>query len=58
VKDGIYVPVMPITPNNLVDRRRTSIAKIDRSLLHCVWHEGEYRLDVWRETNGAHIELA
>jgi hypothetical protein len=49
---------MPITLNNLKDQIRTAIAKTDQLLLQNVWHEVEYRLDVCRATNGAHIELA
>jgi hypothetical protein len=58
VKDEVYILPMPITLNNLKDRIRTSIAKIDQPLLQNVWHKVEYRLDVCRATNGAHIELA
>jgi hypothetical protein len=58
VKDEVYVPPVPITLNNLKDRIRTAIAKIDQPLLQNVWHEVDYRLDVSRATNGAHIELA
>jgi hypothetical protein len=57
VKDEVYVPPMPITLNNLKDRIRTAIAKTDQPLLQNVWNEVEYRRDVCRATNGAHIEL-
>jgi hypothetical protein len=58
LKDEVNVPPMPITLNNLKDQIRTAVAKIDQPLLQNVWHEVEYHLDVYRGTNGAHIELA
>jgi hypothetical protein len=50
------VPV-PTAPKNLKDLTQTAIANVDRPLLHSVWHEVDYRLDVCRATNGAHVEL-
>jgi hypothetical protein len=58
VIDEVYVPPMPITLSNFKNRIRTATAKTDQSLLQNVWHKVEYRLDVCRATNGAHIELA
>jgi hypothetical protein len=58
VKDELYVLPVPVTLNNLKARIRTAIAKTDQPLLQNVRHKVEYRLDVCRATNGAHIELA
>jgi hypothetical protein len=41
VKDEVYLPSMLINLNNLKDRIRTAIAKIDQPLLQNVWHEVE-----------------
>jgi hypothetical protein len=48
VKDEVYVPPMPITPDKLKDRIRTAIAEINDPLLQSVWHEFEYRSDLCR----------
>jgi hypothetical protein len=58
MKDEVYVLPMPVTLNNLNDRIRTAIAKIDKPLMQNVWHEVEYRPDVCRATSGANIELS
>jgi hypothetical protein len=58
VKDEVYVLLMSITPDNSKDQIQTVIAKVDHSLLHSLWHEVGYCLDVYRATNGAHTELA
>jgi len=54
VKDEVYIPPLSVTLNNLKDRIRTAIAKIDQPLLQNVWQEVEYRLDVCRATNRAY----
>ncbi len=33
-----------------------AVATIDNAMLERVWHELDYRLDVCRVTDGAHIE--
>jgi hypothetical protein len=40
------------------DRMRTVIAKIVQLLLQNLLQEKEYRVYVWRASNGAHTELA
>jgi hypothetical protein len=47
---------MSITLNNLKDRTRTAIARIDQPLLQNVWQEVEYRPDVCKATNTANPE--
>jgi hypothetical protein len=49
------------TPVNGLDelktRIRNAISAIPADMLHRTWQELEYRLDVIRATNGAHIEV-
>jgi hypothetical protein len=49
------------TPVNGLDelktRIRNAISAIPADMLHRTWQELEYRLDVIRATNGAHIEI-
>jgi hypothetical protein len=33
-----------------------AVKNIDAPMLKCVWQELEYRIDVCRDTRGAHIE--
>ena len=56
VKDHVYVPPLPPTLDDLRARITAAIADIDRNMLHKVWQEIDYRLDVCRVTRGAHIE--
>jgi hypothetical protein len=56
VKDIVYrTEVRDIT--NLKQRITDAIATIDEGMLQRTWQEIEYRLDVLRATNGAHIEV-
>ena len=43
--------------NDLKQRITDPIATIDETLLQRTWQEIDYRLDVLRATNGAHIEV-
>ena len=40
----------------LILRIRTAIETITAGMLHTVWNEPDYRVDVCRITNGAHLE--
>ena len=42
--------------DDLKDRITEALAIIDNAMLGRVWQEMDYRLDVCRVTNGAHIE--
>ena len=56
VKDIVYrTKVRDIT--DLKQRIPNAIATIDEDMLQQTWQEIEYRLDVLRLTNGAHIEM-
>jgi hypothetical protein len=56
VKDIVYrTKVRDIT--NLKQRITDAIATIDEGMLQRTWQEIEYRLNVLRATNGAHIEV-
>ena len=56
MKDIVYrTKVRDIT--DLKQRISNAIATIDENMLQRTWQEIEYRLDVHRLTNGAHIEM-
>jgi hypothetical protein len=56
VKDQVYVPPLPASIPELKVRIRTAIETITADMLHTVWNELVYRVDVCRITKGAHIE--
>ena len=56
IKDRVYVPPLPQTLVQLRERINNAVMAIDRTTLHNVWNELDYRLDVCRVTQGAHIE--
>ena len=56
VKGLVYVPPLPKDVDELKDRITEAVATIDNAMLERVWQELDYRLDVCRVTNGAHIE--
>ena len=56
VKDRVYqTPVQDLV--TLRERIVEAIQAIDVDMLQRVWMEMEYRLDILRATNGAHVEL-
>jgi hypothetical protein len=55
-KDQVYVPPLPASVPQLKVRIRTAIKTITADMLQTVWKELDYRVDVCRITNGAHIE--
>jgi len=56
VKDQVYVPPLPASIPELKVRIRTAIETITADMLQTVWNELDYRVDICRITNGAHIE--
>jgi len=52
----VYVPPLPASIPELRARIRTAIQTITADMLQTVWNELDYRADVCRITNGAHIE--
>ena len=56
VKDQVYVPPLPASIPELKVRIRTATETITADMLQTVWNELDYRVDVCRITNGAHIE--
>ena len=56
VKDRVYqTPVQDLV--TLRERIVQAIQAIDVDMLQRVWMEMEYRLDILRATNGAHVEV-
>jgi len=56
VKDQDYVPPLAAIILQLKERIRTAIETITADMLHTVWNELDYRVDVCRITKCAHIE--
>ena len=56
VKDQVYVPPLPASIPELKVRIRTAIETITADMLHTVWNELDYRVNVCRITKVAHIE--
>lgn len=56
VKDKVYIPPLPQTMDELQERITGALHMITPDMLHKVWIEFDYRLDVCRVTRGAHIE--
>jgi len=52
----VYVPPLPASIKELKVRIRIAIETITAVMLQTVWNELDYRVDVCRITNGAHIE--
>ena len=56
VKDSVYVPPLLMSLQELRDRITHALQTITAYMLHRVWDEFDYRVDVCRVTQGAHIE--
>ena len=56
MKGLVYVPPIPRDVDELKARITQAVATINNAMLGRVWQELDYRLDVCRVTNGAHIE--
>jgi hypothetical protein len=56
VKDSLYVPPLPMFLKELRDRITHALQTITADMLHRVWDEFDYRVDVCRVPQGAHIE--
>ena len=52
----VYVPPIPRGVDELKARITEAVATIDNAMMGRVWQQSDYRLDVCRVTNGAHIE--
>jgi hypothetical protein len=56
VKDSVYVPPLPMSLKELRDRIMHALQTITADMLHRVWDDFDYHVDVCRVTQGAHIE--
>ena len=56
VKDSVYVPPLPMSLKELRDRITHALQTITADMLHRVWDEFYYRVDVCRVNQGARIE--
>ena len=56
VKDSVYVPPLSMSLKELRDRITHALQTITADMLHRIWDEFDYHLDVCRVTQGAHIE--
>ena len=55
-KDSVYVPPLPMSLKELRDRITHALQTITADMLHRVWDEFGYHVDVCRVTQGAHTE--
>ncbi|PNF19981.1 hypothetical protein B7P43_G09971 [Cryptotermes secundus] len=56
IKDRVYVPPLPTSIRELRDWITHALKAITADMLHWVWDEFDYRVDVCHVTQGAHIE--
>jgi hypothetical protein len=56
VFNAVYVPPLPMSLKELRDGITHALQTITADILHRVWDEFDYRVDVCRVTQGAHIE--
>ena len=56
VEDGVFVPPLPVSLNELEKRITTAVASVDEDMLRSVWTESDYCIDICRVTKGSHIE--
>ena len=56
VEDKVFVPPLPVSPNELKQRITTAVASVDEDMLRSVWTELECLIDICRVTKGSHIE--
>jgi hypothetical protein len=56
VKDQVYQSPMPQTLREIRQQISQGIANVDDSQLRRAWEEFEYRVRIYRVSNGAHIE--
>jgi len=53
-KEGVYVPSLPTSLDDLKNRITTAVNVATQDILLRVWNEFSYRLDVTRAAGGAH----
>jgi hypothetical protein len=56
IKDGVFVPALPVSLNELKQRITTAVAIVDEDVLRSVWTELDYRIDICHVTKGSHVE--
>jgi hypothetical protein len=56
VKDKVFVPLVPVSLDNVKLLITTATAGVDEDMLTRVWQEFDYRIDICGVTKGAHIE--
>jgi hypothetical protein len=56
IKDSVYVPPLTMSLKELHDWITHALQTITADMLHRVWDEFDYRVDVCLVTQGAHIE--
>ena len=54
--DSVYVQPLPMSLKELHDRITHALQTIKADMLHRVWDEYDYCVDVYHVAEGAHIE--
>jgi len=56
MKDRVYVPPLPATVDELLERITADVNSVTPDMLQRVWSELDYRIDVCPVTRGGLIE--
>jgi hypothetical protein len=56
VKGRSYLPSLPATVDELQERITVAVNSVTPDMLQRAWSELDYRIDVFRDTRGGHIE--
>jgi len=56
IKERVFVPSLPVSLNELLQRITTAVASVDKDMLRSVRTELAYRIDNCHVTKGSHIE--
>ena len=55
-EDRVFVPLLPVSFNELKQRITTAVASVDEDMLRSVWTELDYRIDICRVTKDSRIK--
>jgi hypothetical protein len=55
-KTKFFVPPLPVSLNELIQRITTAVASVDEGMLRSVWTELDSGIDICRVIKGSHIE--
>jgi len=56
IKGRVFVPLLPVSLNELKQRITTAVTSVDEDMLRSVWTKLDYRIDICRVTKDSYIE--